>query len=117
MSGRIDRADQLDDKTLEIIDYKSGRSRPQKEVDKNLQLMIYAMAAKECFGISATLLTLYFLEDNMAVSTEPTDDKIKKASQKVINLGNEINQSDFHPTPGKITCQFCNYRKICDSAI
>lgn len=116
LTGRIDRADQKNDGSLEIIDYKSGRSRSQKEVDSNLQLTIYAMAARDCFGIPASLLTLYFLDDNEAVSTESNEKKEEKAKQKIIQLGNEINQSNFEPKPGKFKCEFCAYRKICDVA-
>ncbi len=116
ISGRIDRADKLSDGSLEIIDYKSGKSRSQKDVDKDQQLAIYALAAKECFGQPASKLTLYFLDDDLKVSTEPDDDKLEKTRNEVIELGDKVNESDFAPTPSKYICQWCPYNRICDVA-
>jgi DNA helicase-2/ATP-dependent DNA helicase PcrA len=116
LSGRIDRADRLADGTLEIIDYKSGRSKSQKEVDKDQQLAIYALAAKECFGKPASKLTLYFLDDDLKVSTEPDADLLEKTRNEVIDLADKVNDSDFAPTPSKFVCKFCPYNKICDVA-
>ena len=116
VTGRIDRADKLPDGTLEIIDYKSGKSKSQKDVDKDQQLMIYAMAVKECFNLSASKLTLYFLDDDLRVTTEPDDAKLEKMRDKIIEIADNVNQSDFGPTPSKFTCPFCPYKKICDKA-
>ena len=116
ISGRIDRADKLSDGTLEVIDYKSGKSKSQKDVDNDQQLMIYAMAASECFDQPASKLTLYFLDDDLRVSTEPDTGKLDKMKEKIIETADAINQSDFAPTPSKFHCSFCAYRKICDKA-
>lgn len=116
ISGRIDRADKKAEGTLEIIDYKTGKSKSQKEVDNDIQLQIYAMAAKECFSQPASKLTLYFLDDDLKISTEPDEEKLEKAREKIIEVAHQINQSDFEATPSKFKCGFCAYRKICDRA-
>ncbi|MBU0728089.1 ATP-dependent helicase [Patescibacteria group bacterium] len=116
ISGRIDRADKLDNGTLEVIDYKSGKSKTQKQVDDDQQLMIYALAAKECFDQPASKLTLYFLDEDLRVSTEPDIGKLEKMKEKIIETADSINKSDFAPTPSKFICGFCPYKKICDKA-
>ncbi|MBU0706114.1 ATP-dependent helicase [Patescibacteria group bacterium] len=116
ITGRIDRADRLPDGTLEVIDYKSGKSKSQKDVDKDQQLMIYALAARDCFGLPASKLTLYFLDDDLKVSTEPDSEKLDKMKGDIIETADQINKSDFAPTPSKFVCGFCPYNKICDRA-
>lgn len=116
VTGRIDRADKLPDGTLEVIDYKSGKSKSQKDVDKDQQLMIYAMAVKECFNLSASKLTLYFLDEDLRVTTEPDDANLDKMKDKIIEIADNVNTSDFSPIPSKYVCPFCPYKKICDKA-
>ncbi len=116
LSGRIDRADQLPDGTLEIIDYKTGKTKSQKQVDSDMQLMIYAIAVADCFQKPASKMTLYFLDEDQKISTQPDTEKFQKIRDEIIETATQINQSDFTPTPSKFTCQYCPYRKICDSA-
>ncbi|PIZ73106.1 hypothetical protein COY07_02380 [Candidatus Peregrinibacteria bacterium CG_4_10_14_0_2_um_filter_43_11] len=116
LSGRIDRADDLPDGTLEIIDYKTGRSKTQKQVEGDLQLFLYALASQECFGLKASRLTLYFLDDDLQVSVEPTEEKMEKLKAEIIKTADQINTSDFSPTPSKFICQHCPYNKICNAA-
>jgi len=116
ITGRIDRADKLEDGTLEVIDYKSGKSKTQKDVDRDPQLMIYALAVKECFNQPSSKLTLYFLDDDLKVSTDPDEEKLDKMKQDIIETADKINKSDFAPTPSKFACGFCPYNKICDAA-
>ena len=116
ISGRIDRADRLPDGTLEVIDYKSGKARSQKDVDKDEQLMIYALAAKECFGRPASKLTLYFLDDDLKVTTVPDEKKLEKMKAEIVKTADAVNTSDFAPTPSQFACGFCPFNKICDKA-
>ena len=79
ISGRIDRADKQSDGTLEIIDYKTGKARDEKQVEKDLQLAIYALATAQCFNQPASKLTLFFLDEDVQVSVEPNEKTLQKS--------------------------------------
>lgn len=117
LSGRLDRADDLPDGTLEIIDYKTGRSKTEKEVTEDLQLFIYALAAQECFGLKASRLTLYFLDDQTRVSVEPDAKKLSAVKAEIQMIADEINRSNFVPTPSQHKCQYCPFSKICGASM
>ena len=62
LSGVIDRMDRLPGGGYEIIDYKTNRRLPPKHrLERDLQLSVYALAAREVWGIEPEKLTLYFL--------------------------------------------------------
>ncbi|MBI5412207.1 UvrD-helicase domain-containing protein [Candidatus Peregrinibacteria bacterium] len=117
LSGRIDRADDLPDGTLEIIDYKTGRTRTEKEVENDLQLFLYAIAAHDCFSLKASRLTLYFLDEDVKISTAPDEAKFEQVKRDVSDIADAVNRSDFSPTPSQFKCRQCPYNKICESSL
>jgi len=121
LKGIIDRVDVLPDGTLEIIDYKTGANIPkQKEVDRNLQLSFYSLAAsslKEApFGISPEKikLSLYFFDTQEKISTTRTKEDLKKAVREIFEVREAMEKSDF--TCSKhILCGNCEYKLFCIS--
>lgn len=112
MSGRIDRIDQLPDKTYEVIDYKTGTSLKDRSLKSNLQLSIYALACQELFQLPVSRLSLYFLEENEKVSTTRTPEELRELRKELEKLVTEMRESDFAPTPGYY-CRFCDFRLVC----
>jgi len=118
ISGRFDRVEELIDGTLRIIDFKTTAPRSQEEVDTDMQLSIYALAAEESFKKEVKeLVMLYMHEENITeVVTERSDSELKTASKNIQLLLERIGSGDYSPTPSKEKCGKCPYRRVCDAS-
>ena len=121
IGGRIDRVDQLSDGRIEIIDYKTGKNVPtEKKVKEDLQLSLYALAAAEIKdGVLGkdpkdVLLTLYYLEDNIKLSTTRTQEDLQKAKDDILALVAQIQTSNF-TCSHSILCKTCEYQMLCQA--
>lgn len=120
LKGIIDRIDRLDDggcgslleEDCEIIDYKTGSAKDQAEADKNLQLSIYAIAAKELLGLNPKILSFYNLTTNEKVSSERSEDALLKAKEKVLGVISKIEERLFDANPGR-HCRWCDFIIVC----
>lgn len=120
LSGIIDRVDAINDDTIEIIDYKTSRKLPaQSDVDKNLQLSVYHMAALKrwpSFAQKAIKLSLYFLRANEKLTTTRTPAHIAETESHVQSVIRDIQSSTeadtFPPKPSPL-CEWCSFKPIC----
>lgn len=109
--GRIDRADLLEDNTLHVIDYKTGKYDAD-EVNE-LQLILYAaiVGANEKYDVSrASYLYLPTWEWH---SIEITEERIREAVQEVEKQVQTIEgEKQFAPQINKY-CKNCDFLEIC----
>ncbi len=118
IGGKIDRVDIRPDGTLEIIDYKTGRMPSKREVDANLQLSMYALAASEIpavpFGKKPEdiILSLYFFDTQTRISTTRTAEQLQKEKVTIVDIAKQIEESDFRCS-GNLLCSDCEYKLFC----
>jgi len=120
IGGKIDRIDQLPDGGIEIIDYKTGSMPSKRNVDADLQLSMYAIAASEIPGApfgrkpKDITLSLYFLDTQKKISTVRSPAQLEKEKRLIVDIARQIEQSDFRCS-GNMLCRNCEYALFCNS--
>jgi DNA helicase-2/ATP-dependent DNA helicase PcrA len=115
LDGRVDQINPVGpagDNAAELIDYKTGRPRSQKDADTSLQLSIYALAAREQLRLNPVRLTFYNLTNNQPVSTARTARDLDQAVEEIREVAGLIRALLFPATPGYV-CRWCDYEPVC----
>src|SRR6266851_2832417 len=112
LTGRMDQVNRLGPGEEEIIDYKTGKPRNEDKAKKDVQLSVYALAAREVFDWNPARLTLHFLQTNHPVSATRDDKQLKKVRAEIQKAAADIRAGEFPAKPG-FACRFCDYESIC----
>ncbi len=112
LQGRIDQINPLQDHSVELVDYKTGRPRSQKDAEKSLQLSVYALAARDQMRLNPARLTFYSLTNNEPVSTVRTPKDLELVVREVREVAAQVRLQLFPPKPGFV-CKYCDYALIC----
>jgi DNA helicase-2/ATP-dependent DNA helicase PcrA len=114
--GRVDRVDRLPYGDYELIDYKTGERKSEEDLDDDLQLALYRMAAREAWGIEASTGSYYYVLDGDKVPAPTKPDDAERVERTVLQVGEGILSQDFEPRPSPKVCSWCDYRLICPAA-
>lgn len=112
IKGYIDRIDRLEDGTVEVVDYKTGKPKDQASVQDSIQLDIYAMACREVFSLKPSLLSFYYLTTNEKVSIERSEQDLEKTKVLVGEVIGKIKEG-FFESQLSFRCQWCDYQILC----
>jgi DNA helicase II / ATP-dependent DNA helicase PcrA len=112
LKGRIDQINSLGRNEVEIVDYKTGKPKKDTEARKDLQLSIYALAAKEILELNPARLVFHYLQDNSRQETTRTAKQLAEAQEIVQEVAADIRARSFSAKEGFI-CRSCAYRPIC----
>jgi DNA helicase-2/ATP-dependent DNA helicase PcrA len=114
--GRVDRVDRLPDGSYELIDYKTGRPRSEQQLQQDIQLSLYAIAAKESWGLHTSSQAYYYLLDDQKAPLPSTVGGAEWVRQTAVEIAEAILQERFEPTPSPAACGMCDFRIVCPVA-
>lgn len=97
---------------VELIDYKTGRPKSQRDADGSLQLSVYALAAERTMGLRPMKLTFYNLGNNEAVSGVRTLKDLADVVKEIREVAGAIRAGEFQPSPGFV-CRRCDFTALC----
>lgn len=131
LRGRVDRVDRLPSKgergggaereegqyeyEYELIDYKTSRPRSAEQLREDIQLSLYALAARESWQLQAASRAYYYVLDDLIVRLPPDTDE-QRVRDTVLEVGEGIMSQRFEPTPSRAACSICDFRIVCPAA-
>jgi DNA helicase-2/ATP-dependent DNA helicase PcrA len=114
--GRVDRVDRLPGGDHELIDYKTGERKSEADLESDLQLALYRLAAREAWDLEASTGSYYYVLDAEKVAAPVRPDDAERVERTVLQVGEGILGQDFEPRPSPAVCSWCDYRLICPAA-
>ena len=118
IAGRIDRIGKNAAGEFELIDFKGGETLQKEEgqlakkAQKDDQLFLYTLAAREALGIEPKTVALFYLDGGKLVEARFDEVEIKKRTAEVEERIKNLIRGDFKATPGP-QCVWCPFNKIC----
>ena len=114
--GRIDRIEEYEDGTIEIIDYKSGRqSVTPEEVQKDIAMGCYQLLVNHLFPDRKILATIIALRSGETATASMTSTQLVDFESNLLDLSRIILGEDFSqllPKPNPL-CADCDFLKLC----
>jgi DNA helicase-2/ATP-dependent DNA helicase PcrA len=112
ITGRIDQVNRVAPHEEEIVDYKTGRPKLEAQARKNLQLSLYALAAREVLELNPVRLVFYNLQTNEPVATTRDEKQLDQAREIVQEVAADIRAGQFPAKPGYL-CRSCDFQPLC----
>lgn len=114
LAGRFDRIERGPD-GLHIIDFKSSNPRNPQSLQGDLQLSVYAIAARDIWSEPIASLTLLFVTEDGCIeqSTTRSESELQDALTSIRLTAERIDMKDFAAAPSVEKCRHCPYRSVC----
>jgi DNA helicase II / ATP-dependent DNA helicase PcrA len=119
LRGRVDRVDRLasgHDAEYELIDYKTSRPKSAEQLRDDIQLSLYALAAREDWKLESSRQAYYYVLDDLKVPVPRSEHDADAVKDIVLEVGSGILAQEFEPTPSRAACSICDYRIVCPAA-
>jgi RecB family exonuclease len=122
LRGRVDRVDRIATRAgetgeqYELIDYKTSRPKSAEQLSDDVQLSLYALAAREAWGLESSRQAYYYVLDDLKVPVPRGAQDEASVADLVMEVGEGILAQEFEPTPSHAACSICDYRIVCPVA-
>jgi DNA helicase-2/ATP-dependent DNA helicase PcrA len=120
LRGRVDRVDRVvgadGGEEYELIDYKTSRAKTAEQLRDDVQLSLYALAAREAWGLESSHQAYYYVLDDLKVPVPRDEHDAASVGDIVMAVGEGILAQEFEPTPSHAACSICDYRIVCPVA-
>ncbi|MGO9321720.1 MAG: PD-(D/E)XK nuclease family protein [Solirubrobacteraceae bacterium] len=131
LRGRVDRVDRVGrgdrvagggaagaaaNAEYELIDYKTSRPKTAEQLRDDIQLSLYALAAREDWGLESSQQAYYYVLDDLIVPVHRGERDAEAVKDIVLEVGDGILAQEFEPTPSHAACAMCDYRIVCPAA-
>jgi DNA helicase-2/ATP-dependent DNA helicase PcrA len=116
LRGRVDRVDELPSGGYELIDYKTGDPKPPRELESDVQLAIYRLAAREAWHLEEAAGSYWYVLADEKVAVGGSPDDLERVEGVVLEVGEGILGQDFEPKPSPEICSWCDFRLICPAS-
>jgi CRISPR/Cas system-associated exonuclease Cas4 (RecB family) len=120
LRGRVDRVDRLaasaGAEEFELIDYKTSRPKTAADLEDDIQLSLYALAAREAWQLESSRQAYYYVLDDCKVPVPRGERDTESVKDIVLEVGEGILAQEFEPTPSHAACSICDYRIVCPAA-
>jgi len=117
ISGSIDllKRENVDDSTLEVVDFKTGNEKRMKE-EINLQVQLYTIAARDALDLKVNKAYVHFLDAKKQSRIEvlTTPKQLELARKTISDTVKGITTRRFRRNPkNKKVCSKCDWRRFC----
>ncbi len=116
LRGRVDRVDRLPGGGYELIDYKTGRPRTAAQLREDVQLSLYAVAARESWDVESERQSYHYVLDDEKIRVPAEEIDRDWISETVFEVADGIRSQGFEPTPSYSACSWCDFRIVCPAA-
>lgn len=118
LRGIIDRLDRKEDGTLEIVDYKTGKTpKPRYQAEALQACKIYAYLCQEVHGERPTSLRLIYVKNGDTIAKAVTDRDIRDAEINVRKTWGSIEacyEAGVFPPKPSVLCGWCSFQDVCE---